>query len=95
MLGDQLWPETAPGYTAVGTPCPCTEAEGQLAARVTRQCVGTYRDGASWGPVDDSQCRDRLSGRLCVLFQVNIYLRLIINPAVILLLLLISESDKH
>ena len=73
MSEGQLWPETAPGSTAVGTRCPCTEAEGQLAARVIRKCVGTYGDGARWGPVDNSQCGDRLSGQLCMLFQVSIY----------------------
>ncbi len=74
MLDGQLWPETDPGSTAIGSPCPCTEAEGLLAASVIRRCVGTYGDGAQWGPVDDSPCRNRLSGQLCLLFQVSICL---------------------
>ena len=69
-LNDGTWPETAPGSTA-SIPCPCTEAEGQLAARVTRQCEGTYNEGARWGSIDDSQCRGRLSGKLCSFFEVR------------------------
>ena len=69
-LDGRMWPETTPGSNA-RIPCPCTEAEGQLAARVTRQCEGTYSEGASWGAVDDSQCRGRLSGALCMLFEVS------------------------
>ena len=71
-LDGHMWPESTPGSTVVGMPCPCTEAEGQLAKRVIRRCVGTYRDhGAMWGAVDDSQCRGRLSGKLCAFFGVS------------------------
>ena len=73
VLDGQQWPETAPGSTAVGSPCPCTEAEGQLAGRVIRQCVGTYSSGSWWDAVDDSQCTSRLSGQLCALFEVSIF----------------------
>ena len=71
MLEDESWPETPPGSTA-SIHCPCTDAEGQLAARVIRQCEGTYTEGASWGAIDDSQCRDQLSGILCMLFEVRL-----------------------
>lgn len=82
MLNGHQWPETAPGYTEKGPPCPCTEAEGQLAAKETRQCVGTYSSGSRWDAVDDSQCRVRLSGQLCALFEVSmksIIILLVIN----------------
>ena len=66
----RMWPEAAPGFTASNS-CPCTEAVGLLPGRATRQCLGTYRDGAKWGNVDYSQCVSRLSGQLCLLYEVS------------------------
>ena len=87
-----MWPKTAPGSTA-SIPCPCTDhdAEGQLAARVTHQCVETYSEGAQWGVVDDRQCRDRLSGVLCELFMVYLYL---INLVLLFWLTIASIAEQ-
>ena len=66
----RMWSEAAPGSTA-SVPCLCNDAEGLIPGRVTRQCVGTYGNGAEWGDTDNNQCTDNSFAVLCMLAKVS------------------------
>lgn len=72
MYMDIRWPETNLGSIA-NVSCPCVEIVGSLAGRVTRECTGTYTEGARWDDEVGRRCaaHSDITNTLCKLAMVS------------------------